>query len=242
MKILYVFPHPDDESFGPAPAMARQVREGHEVHLLTLTRGGATKERHRLGLSVEEMGEVRLNEMRCVERTLGLAGMTVLDFTDSGLKEEDPINLEDAVRREVTRVHPHVLVTYAVHGISGFHDHLVTHAVVKRLWSALRREGASAPQRLAFFTFPESADLESGPHRLQASRDEEIDCRIPLEDRDLEAGRKALDCYRTYAEMIRQARPLERMGSEVCFEFFRETFAPPLTDFTADLGEGDGRS
>ena len=45
MTLLYVFPHPDDESFGPGPALARQVREGHAVHLLTLTKGGATKVR-----------------------------------------------------------------------------------------------------------------------------------------------------------------------------------------------------
>ncbi|MEM8600085.1 MAG: PIG-L family deacetylase, partial [Bacteroidota bacterium] len=38
MTLLYVFPHPDDESFCPGPAMARQAREGHAVHLLTLTR------------------------------------------------------------------------------------------------------------------------------------------------------------------------------------------------------------
>jgi hypothetical protein len=60
MSILYVFPHPDDESFGPALAIARQRRAEKGVHLLTLTRGGATKQRHRLGLSIEEMGEVRL--------------------------------------------------------------------------------------------------------------------------------------------------------------------------------------
>jgi LmbE family N-acetylglucosaminyl deacetylase len=35
MDILYVYPHPDDESFGPALAIARQVREGHRVFLLT---------------------------------------------------------------------------------------------------------------------------------------------------------------------------------------------------------------
>src|SRR5690606_8865113 len=85
LTFLYVFPHPDDESFGPAPAMARQVREGHAVHLLTLTRGGATKQRHRLGLSVEAMGEVRKREMDAVARTLGLDTLAVLDLPDGGL-------------------------------------------------------------------------------------------------------------------------------------------------------------
>ena len=45
MKFLYIFPHPDDESFGPTAGMFLQLEQGHEVHLLTLTKGGATKER-----------------------------------------------------------------------------------------------------------------------------------------------------------------------------------------------------
>lgn len=50
MRILYVFPHPDDESFGPAPVIKQQLEQGNEVFLLTFTRGGATKVRHKLGL------------------------------------------------------------------------------------------------------------------------------------------------------------------------------------------------
>ena len=68
MKILYIYPHPDDESFGPGNVMHKQVREGHEVYLLTLTKGGATKMRFELNLSIEEMGEVRYKEMLCVEK------------------------------------------------------------------------------------------------------------------------------------------------------------------------------
>jgi LmbE family N-acetylglucosaminyl deacetylase len=65
MKILYIFPHPDDESFGPAPAIAAQKRARHEVYLLTLTKGEATKQRHRLGVSKAEMGQIRCEEMQC---------------------------------------------------------------------------------------------------------------------------------------------------------------------------------
>ena len=59
MRILYIFPHPDDESFGPAPAIAAQRRQDDEVYLLTLTKGEATKQRHRLGVSKKEMREIR---------------------------------------------------------------------------------------------------------------------------------------------------------------------------------------
>ena len=67
-RILYVYPHPDDESFGPAAVMYDQVREGHQVYLLTLTRGGATKQRFRLGKSIDEMGAIRFKEMLKVQR------------------------------------------------------------------------------------------------------------------------------------------------------------------------------
>ena len=87
MRILYVFPHPDDESFGPALAMTSQLRAGHEVYLLTLTKGGATKKRFKYDLSVPEMGEVRYKEMLEVEKVLQLSGMNVLDLPDSGFSD-----------------------------------------------------------------------------------------------------------------------------------------------------------
>lgn len=46
------------------------MHEGHEVYLLTLTHGGATKARFELGLSIEEMGAVRVKEMQKVKEVL----------------------------------------------------------------------------------------------------------------------------------------------------------------------------
>ena len=82
MRILYVFPHPDDESFGPARAMAAQRRQGHAVYLLTLTRGEATKVRHSFGWTSEQMGEVRYRELLNVKRTLDLNDTRVLNLPD----------------------------------------------------------------------------------------------------------------------------------------------------------------
>ena len=132
MRILYIFPHPDDESFGPAPVINQQVENGHEVFLLTLTRGGATKVRHKLGLSVKEMGVIRYREMLQVEKVLRLTGMKVIDLPDSGLSEMDPRQIEEEVSNHIERIHPQLVVSYPVHGVSGHHDHLVTHAVVKK--------------------------------------------------------------------------------------------------------------
>lgn len=39
LKMGYIYPHPDDELFGPAAVIYDLICEGQEVHILTLTRG-----------------------------------------------------------------------------------------------------------------------------------------------------------------------------------------------------------
>jgi len=235
MKILYVFPHPDDESFGPSRAISAQVRTGHEVHLLTLTRGGATKERHRLGYTIEEMGTVRYEEMQEVAKVLRLAGLTVLDLPDSGLKELDPRVIEAVVTDHIEAVRPSIVVTYPVHGVSGFHDHLVAHAVVKRVYAEMRQH-AEYLRRLAFFTLTQDqAERASGVHHLSGSTPEEIDCLVHATDADMEAHRRALDAYETYRETIGRTGVRESLGRTVAFEIFDESHDPPLDDLTQSL-------
>lgn len=241
MRILYIFPHPDDESFGPAAVMHRQLGAGHEVHLLTWTRGGATKQRYRLGLSIDEMGEVRYREMLAVEKTLGLTSMTVWDYPDSGLKELDPRELERATAAHILKLQPDVVVTYAVHGISGFHDHLVAHAVVKRLFLELREKGATWLQRLAMLTLRDSGEpvfLEQGI-RLKHSTDEEIDCVVPLEYADITMMKSCLNCYETYQQTIEESNVVGKVGRSIHFEFYGEDCVPPADDLFAGLSRSE---
>lgn len=228
MKILYVFPHPDDESFGPARAISAQVRAGHEVSLLTLTKGGATKERHKFGYSIEQMGEVRFREMQQVAQVLALTDMTILDFPDSGLKELDPRVLETAIAKHISSICPDIISSYPVHGISGFHDHLVTHAIVKRVYLQLSNETGSALKRLTFFTLtPEQAGSGPGVHSLSSSTLDEVDCLMAVDEQDMAVFRRALDCYVTYRDMIEKTGIRDSLDRSVAFEFFQESFDPP---------------
>jgi LmbE family N-acetylglucosaminyl deacetylase len=234
VRILYVFSHPDDESYGPARAISKQRREGHEVHLLTLTRGGATRQRHKYGYSIDEMGEVRYQEMKCVEKVLDLTGMTVLDLPDSGLKHMDPRIIEQAVSEGIAQVEPDTVVTYAVHGISGFHDHLATHAVVKRAYVALA-DKVDYLKRLAFYTITAEEAGHSSHFHLSGSEPSEIDVVIAADAVDLERNQKALDCYRTYQDAIDQSGIREMLNEDVVFEIFGEEHDPPLNDLCGDL-------
>ncbi len=245
MTILYVYPHPDDESFGVAHAMSAQLRAGHDVHLLTLTRGGATRRRHDYGYTVEEMGAVRFREMQAVLDTIGLTGMTVLDFPDSGLDDCDPRDLEAAVIREVERLNPDILVGYPVHGISGFPDHLVAHAVVKRAFVELRgtrgvgatghagadeSAGYGGPRRLAFSTITEADAGRAGSIPLRGSPPEKIGCRMTVSEEDLAVARRALDCYVTFQKTIEETGIKSFLTTTVVFECWGERPDPPLTD------------
>lgn len=234
MNILYVFPHPDDESFGPAPAIAAQRRAGHDVHLLTLTKGEATKQRFRLGIDKKEMGDIRFQEMQCVEQVLGLSSMSVYNLPDSGLKEMDPAEIEQVIREHVEQIKPDVLVTYAVHGVSGFEDHLVSHAVVKSVFCDMQRADKAYPKRLAFYTHF-SENTGDGKFELQSSKQEDIDCWVEANDNDYQKFLDALDCYETYQQVIEDSNVKEEVGYSVPFEIFQEDFDPPLDDICNQL-------
>jgi LmbE family N-acetylglucosaminyl deacetylase len=234
VKILYIFPHPDDESFGTAHVMARQKRQEHEVYLLTLTRGGATRQRHKYNYSIKKMGEVRFQEMQAVAQVLALDGMTVLDLPDSGLKEMDPRHIEAGIGAEIERIRPQVVVTYAVHGISGFFDHLVCHAVVKRVFVEMR-ESLTDLQRLAFATVTEEEAKKITHFHLKGSKSEDIDCVVEVTPEDIQKAHQALDCYVTFQETIEKTGIKDFLSRQVPFEIFQEDFTPPIKDLFQKL-------
>lgn len=237
MTFLYVFPHPDDESFGPGPAIARQTREGHSVHVLTLTKGGATKMRHELNLSVEEMGAIRAKEVACAVETLG-AESTVLDFPDGELTGADPRDLERVIERKIQAVKPDVVVTYACHGNSLHPDHITAHAVTKRAFCQARDDlAAKGPRRLALFTLIKD-ELDHAASHLHGSPRDRIGAIVTFSDDDRQRAEKALACHETYQEVIREQRPLEAVREGVAFELYAEEHDAPLANLTGDLLDG----
>jgi LmbE family N-acetylglucosaminyl deacetylase len=236
-RLLYIYPHPDDESFGPAAVMFDQLREGHEVYLLTLTRGGATKQRFRLGLDVDEMGGIRFKEMLKVQQNLKLTGMLVLDLPDSGLPEMDPRQIEAAVKDHVQKIKPDIIVSYPVHGISGFHDHLVMHAVIKRVFLELKDSGCEYLKRLAFNTMVDKgfSTWQGDMLVLKQSPSELIDCVVKLDEDMKKAMQDSLSCYETYQTTIEESGVIDKIGDELPFEFFNENFDPPLNKLTDNL-------
>ena len=128
----------------------------------------------------------------------------MLNLPDGGLKELDPWVIEQVIRDEILRVEPHAVVTFPIHGISGFHDHIVTHFAVTRTYLELRGPDRPWLQRLAFFTVV-SAPAEF-PWHVNVTAPGEIDCEFQVTESDMERFHKALDCYKTYADVIARTK------------------------------------
>ncbi len=237
VRILYIFPHPDDESFGPAAAIWNHKQKGYDVHLLTLTKGGATKVRHKLGLSVEEMGEVRHKEMLDVANVLNLDSFHILDLPDSGLADLDPRLIEEVVKQHILQVLPDIIVSYPVHGISGFPDHLVTHAVVKRVFCQLRDEGNRWLRRFAMFTLSQEQQIgfETSVIPVKSTPDHQIHIRLPVSSEENLVMDKALNCYVTYRETIEKTMKTAPPFKEIVFQLFDETPNGTLSDIAEGL-------
>lgn len=160
MRLMAVHAHPDDESSKGAATMAKYVRTGAEVLVVTCTGGerGAILNPHLLDdpEANADLAGVRRREM---DRARGILGVeqTWLGFVDSGLPEGDPLpelpkgcfalmDPEEAARPLVKLVRerkPHVMLTYDENGGYPHPDHIMTHKV-----SMLAYELAADPNYL----------------------------------------------------------------------------------------------
>ena len=91
---------------------------------------------------------------------------------------------------QIERLRPDVVVTDAVHGISGFFDHLICHAVVKRAYVQLR-ERAPYLKRLAFYTITEEEAAQFEWVHLTGSKPEEIDVVMTVDEVDTRCSNRS---------------------------------------------------
>lgn len=148
--------------------------------------------------------------------------MEVLDLPDGELKNLNPIDIENVIESHINKIQPDIVSTYVVHGVSGFHDHLVAHAVVKRVFCKMKEEGIGYPQRLALFTRMGEVDRD-GKFRLEASEDDEIKFIEKCSEEDMQNFKAAMDCYENYQKVIEASNVKKVVTNEVPFEIFGES-------------------
>jgi N-acetyl-1-D-myo-inositol-2-amino-2-deoxy-alpha-D-glucopyranoside deacetylase len=169
-RLLAVFAHPDDESFGAGGTLALYARRGVEVHLVCATRGEAG-EAPADCKGFPTVGAMRESELRCAAEILGLAGVHFLGYRDSGMagspENRDPrawasvppAEAGEAVARFMRSLRPQVVITFDPIGGYRHPDHIAAHRATVEAFRRTTGEdgGAGAPQKLYFHTMPRGA-------------------------------------------------------------------------------------
>jgi len=144
-RLLFAFPHPDDESFGPGGTIAKYARNGVDVHYVCATRGEVgTVDAELLKPYAhlpedQRLGALRGQELRNAADILKLTGLHYLGYRDSGMTgaeaNRDPrafINADpDRVTGQLVKIirayQPQVIVTFDPFGGYGHPDHIFIH-------------------------------------------------------------------------------------------------------------------
>ena len=157
-SLLFVHAHPDDETLTAGLTMARYVRDGHPVHVLTCTLGEEGEVippelQHLDAAHDDALGPYRLRELTAAMAALGVtyevlgadpAAGLLSRYRDSGMagtpSAADPrafvnADVDEAaalVADVLRRVRPAAVVTYDEHGGYRHPDHIQTHRVTRR--------------------------------------------------------------------------------------------------------------
>jgi len=171
-RLLAVFAHPDDESFGIGGTLAFYARKGVEVHLICATRGEAGTIPESMANKEDSVAVLREAELRCAAIHLGLEEIHFLDYRDSGMQgspdNQHPNalvgapteNVANKITHLIRSIQPHVVITHDPKGDYFHPDHIAVHkATVEAFNAAGDPENTTSdlpphsPQKLYFSTF-----------------------------------------------------------------------------------------
>ncbi|WP_139489205.1 PIG-L deacetylase family protein [Brevibacillus dissolubilis] len=123
-NLLFVFAHPDDETFTSGVTIAKYAQDDTcTITLLCATRGEAGKPGDPPICTQEELPQVREQELREACAILGIDNLELLDYKDKHLGDVPQPELAAHIIDAIRRHQPQVVVTFAPHGISGHPDH-----------------------------------------------------------------------------------------------------------------------
>lgn len=160
-SLLVALAHPDDEIFHGG-VLAHLSDRGARVTLVCATDGEAGKPHSSVG-PVDDLGALRVEELRRSCARLGIEEPVLLRFHDSARKErqrhDDPhalanvdmLDVEAALRGIIADMRPHVVLTFEPHGSYYHPDHVAIHRATTAAFFASGVMGPEAPERL-FYT------------------------------------------------------------------------------------------
>jgi LmbE family N-acetylglucosaminyl deacetylase len=222
---VFVFAHPDDESYVAGGAMGMLAASGERVVCVTATHG-------------EQGGDpgVRVAELASALGALGVREHHLLGLPDGGCAPLEPAAPVATLVSVLDEVQPRTVVTFPANGLTGHTDHVA----VSRWTSAATRHASSRPRVLHAAAeashaarFPDMEALgvyEPGARRTTVVRDLAVD--LTLDPAALDRKLAALASHGSQTRWLVERLGLVRFREWLSRESFVE--AAPATAVVPD--------
>ena len=122
--LLFIFAHPDDESFSGAGTAMQYAAEGARIALITATRGEQGKQGDPPICTLEELPHVRELELRRAAAIIGFDEVQILDYRDRELADAAPDGIRRTLVSHIRRLRPSIVLTFDPNGFNVHPDHL----------------------------------------------------------------------------------------------------------------------
>ncbi|MEC0269595.1 PIG-L deacetylase family protein [Paenibacillus anseongense] len=150
-KLLFVFAHPDDESFAAGGTMAKAHNQGHEVFLICVTSGCKGKSGEFQFSSREQLALHREEELRKACSILGVTDLILYRYPDGTLKDQDPDILAERISQTIIALKPDVILSFPLDGVTGHPDHIAVSLASKK--AVILSEAYYPPDQLPKFYY-----------------------------------------------------------------------------------------
>jgi LmbE family N-acetylglucosaminyl deacetylase len=122
--VLFVYAHPDDESFGIAGTAMKLADGGHETALLTLTRGdvGRWFGKEPGSWTPQDLAAERAREWQAAVNVIGFTHARLLEWPDGGLAASPVDRVTADVVDFIREIRPDVVCTFGPEGAGSEHD------------------------------------------------------------------------------------------------------------------------
>jgi LmbE family N-acetylglucosaminyl deacetylase len=226
-RLLAVFPHPDDESYGCAGTLKRLAADPEAATaLLCLTRGEASEMGPARGLSPDEVAALRAERMGEVGRILELDGLILGDLPDGRLARCALDSVSAAIDEVLRAFEPQVVIAHDPRGVNAHADHVATH------W-ALRHALRGKQVRLAMLAYPAEVAEAVQPRLLFPTPPDEIDAVLHLTETEIEAKERCLRIHEALVTLRDAGGGLLRRPPVERYDFLGEERSPPVSDLFA---------
>ena len=182
LKLLAVFPHPDDETLGLGPTLAKYASEGVETYLVCATRGErGWFDSEGPDPGWEGVARIREAELRCAADQLGLREVNFLDYIDGDVDQANPNEIIGKLVTHIRRIRPQVVVTFPPDGSYGHPDHIALSqftnaALVCAADNSYKDSEAQSSHRVAkFYYMVDSMDMVNAANETFGGISMEVD-------------------------------------------------------------------